>query len=59
MKSAKRLCVGQDEDGLTSLHWAADGGHAALVRALLEAGADVNAAVGGAAASGDWRIREL
>jgi ankyrin repeat protein len=29
-----------DEDGRTPLHWAADLGHAAAVRALLAAGAD-------------------
>eukprot|EP00952_Eustigmatos_sp_NYUAD-ZCMA_P003519 15371-Eustigmatos_ZCMA.PRE.1 len=32
----------QDEEGRTLLHWAADGGHAELVQALIAAGADLS-----------------
>lgn len=33
--------IRQDEEGRSLLHWAVDGGHAALVDCLLERGADV------------------
>ena len=37
------LVLERDKDGLTALHWAADGGKEEVVKSLLSAGADVNA----------------
>jgi hypothetical protein len=50
----------RDADGATPLHYAAESGHREIVRALLDAGADINARDGrfGATPAG-WAIEYL
>jgi ankyrin repeat protein len=58
--SHPHLVHARDETGATALHYAAFGGHRDVVRMLVEAGADINAADGqfGATPAG-WAIEYL
>ena len=43
LRRSPRLVSARDQEGATALHYATEGGNRAIVQALLDAGADINA----------------